>query len=158
MLGTICFQTGKIEESVDYFRKAIALNPGNHELHYQLGCALLGVRYRDDAIASLRQSLSIKADFFDAWVTLGNAYAWGGQLQESVDSYQQAMRINPGNPVPYCNLANVLSDQGKVEEAIKQLETGPAHPARLHGGALQHAGRTELHRCADTRGNFPCAP
>ncbi|MGO9416236.1 MAG: tetratricopeptide repeat protein [Syntrophobacteraceae bacterium] len=46
-----------------------------------------------------------------------------GRLSESVESYKQAIILNPSDPRPEFNLAVIYQDQGKLEEAERLYRT-----------------------------------
>ena len=62
-------------------------------------------------------------------IILGAAYAGQGKLQKSINSYNNAIKIDPNYAETYNNLGNVLHEQGKFDEAIenykKSLELNP---------------------------------
>ena len=80
---------------------------------------------------------------------LGNIYAEKGHLTESIEHYNEALRINPDYTEALNTLGNVLEYQGKLDEAVahylKALNIKPDNPV-LHrnlAGALQKLGKTE---------------
>ena len=55
---------------------------------------------------------------FIAWMGLGNSKYKLGDLDSSADAFQQATLIQPENGMAYNNLAHVLAEQGKLDEAL----------------------------------------
>jgi tetratricopeptide (TPR) repeat protein len=53
---------------------------------------------------------------------LGLALLQQGRTEEAIAQYRQALRINPGFPKTYCDLANALLQQGQIGEAIEAME------------------------------------
>ena len=49
---------------------------------------------------------------------IGNVLGEQGKLEESIDAYQKAIRIQPDYAEAYNNLGDVLREQGRLEESI----------------------------------------
>ena len=77
---------------------------------------------------------------------MGNVQKDLWKLEETIASYQQALRLKPDYADAFNNLGLALKDQGKLDEAIgnyqQALRLQPDHPmARCNlGGALQQVG------------------
>ncbi|MBI4489639.1 MAG: tetratricopeptide repeat protein [Deltaproteobacteria bacterium] len=57
-----------------------------------------------------------------SYSNLGNAFAKQGKIHEAIESYQQALGIQPDDAVAHYNLANLLAEQGRLEEAKRHYE------------------------------------
>ena len=55
---------------------------------------------------------------FIAWMGLGNSKYNLKELDSSADAFSRASQLQPENGLAYNNLANVLAEQGKLEEAL----------------------------------------
>ncbi len=55
---------------------------------------------------------------FVAWMGLGNSKYNLKELDSSADAFSRASQLQPENGLAYNNLANVLAEQGKREEAL----------------------------------------
>lgn len=80
---------------------------------------------------------------------LGNAFSKEGKIEEAVDSYHQALRLEPGYGVAHYNLGNLLAQQGNFKDAeshvAKAIEIDSLH-AEAHnslGNILARQGRLE---------------
>ena len=85
---------------------------------YRLGIALKDLGQLDDAVASCRRALQIKADYAEAHSNLGNAFRELGHLEEAAASYRRALEIKPGYAEAHSNLGSVSNDLGQPEDAI----------------------------------------
>jgi TolB-like protein/cytochrome c-type biogenesis protein CcmH/NrfG len=106
------------------------------------------------AIAMLEKSASIDPNYALTWAHLGKAYTTSATLQlggrEQYDkaqaAYLKAIALSPKLPEPRIYMANMLTDTGRVEQAVPllrtALETSPNN-AELHwelGYAYRFAG------------------
>lgn len=83
------------------------------------------------AIAMLEKSVSIDPTYAPAWAHLGRAYTTNASLEaggrEQYDraqaAYEKAMALNSGLVESRIYLANLLTDTGRVEQAVPLLRT-----------------------------------
>jgi TolB-like protein/tetratricopeptide (TPR) repeat protein len=109
------------------------------------------------AIAVLEKSVAMNPNYAPAWAHLGKAYAASATLQlggrEQYDkaqaAYEKAIALNPNLPEPRIYMANMLTDTGRVEQAVPllrtALQTNPDN-AEVHwelGYAYRFAGMLE---------------
>ena len=85
----------------------------------------------------------------EAYKQLGHIYRTRGLKETAADYYRKAIGFIEENnlskfslPILYSELATVLIDTGRYEEAAEELEKrqGAAHPARIHLAAEAQAG------------------
>ncbi len=67
----------------------------------------------DKAITHLNKAIAIHPNYRNAYLLLGNAYFYKGNYQRAVESYNEVLRLNPGNRDGTNNLAVALREQGK---------------------------------------------
>jgi tetratricopeptide (TPR) repeat protein len=121
-LGMALGQTGKIEEAIGHFERALRLNPDSAEAHNNLGMALAQTGKIEEAIGHFEQALRITPGFAKAHNNLGIALGQTGKIGEAIAQYEQALRINPDYADAHYNLGMALAQTGKTEEAIGQYE------------------------------------
>lgn len=137
------------QESIEQFRKAIAINPDDVVAHYNLAFALQAVGKPDDAIPHLVESLRIEPRDVKARVELGKLLAHAGRFDEAIADLQRATAIRPRDPEAQRTLGRVLASRGRLEEAITQytevLDRDPEDVTALLylGDALAASGRPE---------------
>lgn len=80
-------------------------------------------------ISSLKQALSVSPDNLPLILMLGQAYLEEFQFEEARETFENALRIEPGNPVARTQIAQLLEVEGRSSEAILRLEQVNAeHP------------------------------
>lgn len=135
------------------------LNPGKPANAMAYEYYLRGVDYYalsdfPAAIAMLEKSAALDPNYALTWAHLGKAYTtsatlrFGGreQYDKAQAAYQKAMALNPELVEPRIYMANMLTDTGRVEQAVpllrSALQTSPNN-AELHwelGYAYRFAG------------------
>jgi tetratricopeptide (TPR) repeat protein len=56
-----------------------------------------------------------------AWMGLGNSFYAKGNLSSAASAFEQAIKLYPQNGMPQNNLAQVLWEQGKKEQALQTI-------------------------------------
>jgi len=106
-------------------------NPSNRAAYedYLRGVDLYAMNDFESSIAILERSTALDASYSPAWVHLGRAYEanaslqFGGreQYQKAEAAFQKALRLNPASIEARVYMANLLTDTGRVEEAVPLL-------------------------------------
>ena len=94
---------------------------GPESAHYNLAVTLekKGPKYAEAAIAQYRAAISINAQHPKSWSGLAMLHHSQGQAAEAVHAHQQAIAIQPLNPIYHYNLGNVLMENYKLQEAAE---------------------------------------
>ncbi|MBI5439068.1 MAG: tetratricopeptide repeat protein [Nitrosomonadales bacterium] len=98
-------------------RRAVELDTGNAEGHYNLGIMLYRQGLASEAEASYRRALEIRPDYAEAHYNLGDVFRKLDRLGEAEASYRRALQIKPDYAGAHNNLGNTLMDMGRLEEA-----------------------------------------
>ena len=148
-VGNNLQKSGRIDDAIVCFRKALEINPNFSKAHYNLGTALQKRGQIAEAIAHYRRALDITPDFIDAHNNLGAALMGCGQIDEAIVHFQKVLETNPDSAGAHNNLGFTLAGQGRLDEAIthyhKALEINPDY-AEAHnnlGNAFQKSGQID---------------
>ena len=131
---------------ITLWEDAVAKGPGMFRARANLGLAYGKEERHQEAIVQFEQALTIKGDFADAWVELGNTYHELGQLERAEQAYRRALALNPSIEGVYYNLGNLALGRGHVPSAIRlyrETLTRNPHFANAHnnlGQALEKSG------------------
>jgi len=123
-LGSAMLEAKKLDEAVDHFTTAVALNPKYDRLRYNLAMGLFQQGKIAQALQCMQTALQFNPDNDRAHVVLGRLCMLQGQMEEAVSHFQQALRLNPDNPGRvdvYLLLGQALMTQGNPEEAAQQF-------------------------------------
>ncbi|XP_058063645.1 uncharacterized protein LOC131213592 [Anopheles bellator] len=89
---------GDARLSIECFRSALAIDPTNAEVLFNLARVLYNLQYLDDAIHLTKRSLEVQPKDRSAWqqyFTLGEIFKAYGHFQESVNHLRQALELYP---------------------------------------------------------------
>ena len=111
--------------AVDTDTPAAALPDPKDEIgvlaRYRTAIDLAGRREFAEAIARLEEILAGRPEMADVWLQLGNLQARSGHLTGAVESYRQAVALNPTDPV---GLLAVASTRLRLQELDAAWEHG----------------------------------
>jgi tetratricopeptide (TPR) repeat protein len=107
-LGGLMAQHGDPVAVIDYFRKAIEMDPGNGQAHNNLGNSLLALHEWETAGREFQAALEIMPDLANSHWGLGYALMMQGKLDEAVDQFRTALRLNPNDAESRRNLEEAL--------------------------------------------------
>ena len=135
---------GNLDHARSMYRQAISLQPNN--LDALLGLARLEDRQGrlEEALKIYQQAATAHPQNAKALNDLGLCYARSGQLPASIQLLDQAVRLQPGKALYRNNIAKVLTEVDRVDEAVAHLSA--VHPPAIAqynmGILLEQRGRT----------------
>jgi predicted O-linked N-acetylglucosamine transferase (SPINDLY family) len=118
-LGNALKRLGQLDEAMDCFNRALALNPNLPQLHFHLANALRDQGRLGEAIASYQRALELNPRYAGALLNLGRVlHHRQGRLGEALAVYDRALLIKPDFAEAHLNRGNVLRDEGRLAEAL----------------------------------------
>jgi tetratricopeptide (TPR) repeat protein len=106
-------------DSERLWRHTLAVTRGNDVAHLALGQLLLDQKRLGDAITELQTVVARHPNDVDARLKLASALSEKkGRMNDAIAEYQTAAKIDP-NPDVGTTLANLLLEQGRIDEAIQ---------------------------------------
>lgn len=91
-------------------------------LNFAMPVNLIKDKIKNKKITALKESdIEDYTKTTEYWFYLGYAYNESGMYQEAIESYNQAIRINPDDADAHNNLGLAYSNLGMYQEAIKSL-------------------------------------
>ena len=125
-LANIKRQSGKNQEALDLFMRAIKADPQIVEAYIGAAASLLSLGELDQAESFATQAIEINASIPGINEILGIASQNQQNYQQAVECYQKELTINPQSSTSLLNLGVLLLQQGKVEAAIEPLARAAA--------------------------------
>jgi tetratricopeptide (TPR) repeat protein len=121
-LATALAQTGDDGESVEEYRKALALNPNPPAAWYDhLAVSLTRTGDLPGAAENLRASLKLDPSDAGTEDNLGTILCEMGQTDEGFEHLRKAIAMAPDYPEAHNHLGWELAKTGHVDEAVTQL-------------------------------------
>jgi len=80
----------------------------------------------EEAVASFREAVRLKPDFFDAYANLANAYGKLKRFEEAIPIFEEAVRACPENAGLYSSLGLLYLNAGQGIKAVESLEKAAA--------------------------------
>ncbi len=120
-LGVVLRASGKPEEAVGCYRRALDLRLGDLAAMSNLANALKDLqRYRE--AVDLHQRVVSAQPTAAAWTNLGVALHDGGQLTDALAAFNQAVRLDPENASAHFDRAQVLLRLGRYDTGWRAFD------------------------------------
>lgn len=155
-IGDWHFRSGRPDEAIASFRRAIELNPNDPLAHRHLGRILFRTAGFDEAIEPLRTAVRLDPFSGVANVWLADAFWSVGRAEKALFRLRRLIRERPDFPQAYDRLATYLVQTGDSGEAMRyimrQRELDTASGARWFRVCefwLQLGDPDNARRCAD---------
>jgi len=117
------FQLGHWRDGKTLYRHALEVTTDNHLALYNLARLHLMAREYPEAADLLRQANEVLPNTPEILLNLGTALHEGRISAAAAEqAYLQAASLEPTNPAPYNNLANLLSETGRQAAALPYYE------------------------------------
>jgi TolB-like protein/Tfp pilus assembly protein PilF len=128
-LGRVKVQTKRGAEGIAESERALALNPNLASAHAVIGLAKLFDGHPEETenheLEALRVSpYDTEADVWVAYIALAKRYL--GDYEAALSLYRRAKELNPNYPTGRFNMAAVLVELGRLDEARAEVQAGLA--------------------------------
>ena len=94
-------ETSNREKEMEYYSKAIDLNPNLVKAFIYRGLANMHTEHYDDAIADYDEAIRLDPKNLVAYIGRGHVKRKLEQYEEAILDYNEAIKINPNEGVPY---------------------------------------------------------
>ena len=129
--GNMFKEHGRLDEAIESYRLALAINPDYAEAYGDLGVVFKEQGKLDKAIANYRQALALKPDYAKAYINLGVVFHEGGILDEAAANYRRALAIKSDYVAAHFNLGALHMSLGQTEEALLSFRRAIAYKPDL---------------------------
>ena len=113
-------------------RRAIELDSDDALVHCALGLSYFLDRDLEAAISEFEYAILLNPSFARAHALLGNVLAGAGRAEEAIPYIEQAIRLNPHDPLMgpnYGRMSRALLSLRRHEEAVKWARQGMRYQA-----------------------------
>ena len=119
-IGAAYIQAGEVKKAVDYFEKALQINPRNEMALYELGFFSDQQGDFQKSIQYYNRYLNIDPFNYSTCFNLGITYNKAGQYDKAVEAYEFAHALNDDFNQALFNIGNAYANSGKYREAIQK--------------------------------------
>lgn len=120
-LANIYQQQGKSDKALKLYQGVLEKNPANVSIRRKLGSLYAELGKKEQAIAEWKKL--VEGDY-NQHQQLGVIYLSHKMYPDAIESFQQAIRVNPSYGYLYTQLASVYNIQGDVEKAASTYLDG----------------------------------
>ncbi|MGD9898924.1 MAG: protein kinase [Calditrichaceae bacterium] len=131
-LGMVHAGTGKYEEAVGDFSRALEINPTDADAYRGLANAYESQELFNEAEVTFKKAIELKPDYWAGYNDLGVYYYRHGRFEEAIQEFQNVIRLTPDNSRGYNNIGGIYYMQEKWEKAEEMFEQS----FRLHKSYL----------------------
>ena len=135
MVGVSCAESGREEEALRWFRRAVKEKPAEAQTHFNLAKTFAKLRQYDAAEKAYSSALQIDPSMADAANNLAHLYLRAGRFDDAQRMLDRACILLPDDETVAINSAAVLAAQRGPAAAIGYLQTFLARnpdAARVH--------------------------
>jgi tetratricopeptide (TPR) repeat protein len=125
--GFLLLQEGQLEEAEKHFERASELDPKSSLSYYGQGMVAMSrggfVGVPVGAVVGFEKTVGLTPDFAPAWFNLASIYALRQEtLPQALDAARRAASLVPGDSAYQYQVAVILGNLGRTEEARKAAE------------------------------------
>lgn len=117
-LGNMLRESGRLDDAIARYRRAVALRPDYPEAHNNLGNALRDAREPTAAMESCARAIELRPGYAQAYNNLGNALQDLGDLDGAATHYVRAIELDASMAMAHANLSAVRHKQLRCAEAL----------------------------------------
>lgn len=120
--GIEFWEGGKMDEALQEFKKALALDPNLVSSHSNIAAVYAEQGKFDDAMAELRIALRLDPDYAKAHHNLGVIYYQQRKFAQAIESFRKALILEPDSASNAKNLGNAYYESGNHTAALALYE------------------------------------
>lgn len=149
LLGDFAFRALQVKESVEAFRKCLALNSTNREANLKFAELNLYLKAYPDALKYANDALALDDRQAKPYFIKGFVYQETKDTARAISSFQTVVELDPGYYDAYIQLGNIFSKRNNPLAAqyyTNALRVRPSSTEALYnrGLFLQNVGKLDL--------------
>jgi superkiller protein 3 len=138
--GNNAYENGLYYIALEYYQKAIDINPNHADAYYNMGNAYHYLKNYAESIRCYQKAIDINPNYADAYYNMGIAYANLKNYNEALRHYQKAISIDPNYAAAYHNMGSAYIDLKNYAEAIRCYKKAIAINNPNHADAYYSMG------------------
>jgi Flp pilus assembly protein TadD len=132
-----------------HFRRALAVNPRDADVHHGFAFYLIAMERRDEARAEAAEAHRLQPTSLIIGTGVGRIFHFSGEDTRAIDEFERVIDLEPSFAQAHFDLSLALAHHGQFDEAIQQcrlaISLAPGRPVSngVLGHLLARAGRVE---------------
>ena len=150
ILGGALFYQDKLDEALNWFQRAVSLNPNYTRAWVNLGNAYQQKGDLTEALIAYDKAIAVDSKDSNTWYHLGLIHSELNDVDKAEDSYRSGLTHDATHQGCLSNLGILLSETGRLDEAMKHfklcLDLSPENP-NIHNNVaitFKHAKNADL--------------
>ncbi len=144
-LGNVSLGTGKYEDAVKQYQRALQLDPGSDYALGQLADAYQRLGNPKAAESAYRHAIALRPNYWGVYSGLGALFYGQARYSEAAEMFRKVIELAPDNYHGYSNLGAMYLYLGRYSDAIaasmRSIEVRPNRDAYTNLGAVYFAQR-----------------
>lgn len=120
-LGNACVNLQQVGDGITAFKKALMVKPDSQEARYSLGCAYFLDGQNVEAVKQFNACEKAGFTSVEMYSLMEVIFLDAEDYVQAVRCANRAIRLEPLNPQPYLDKAQLFMAQGKTKEALSCL-------------------------------------
>ena len=118
--GITANSTKNYDEAVEYFKKAVAVEPGYAKGHVNLGVAYSMAGHEDKALEAFIDAVEADSAEVEAWRNLGITYQALKEYSKAREAFEKLVELAPDDINGIFALSDMYFNEQEYEKALKQ--------------------------------------
>jgi Flp pilus assembly protein TadD len=141
-LGTALARSGRLNEALPLFSKAVALDPKYPDARSNLAATLYMKGRVREALVQAEEAVRLKPDYEEAQVNLALCLHNLSRIEEAIAHYREALKLKPSDAEAHNHLGVALLSEGRISEAVGEFQEAlKLDPGYNEARANLHAAR-----------------
>jgi len=112
---------GRVKAAWVEYRRALRDEPASPEILNRMARVEIRLGRPDRALRSLEKAVAVDPDYGASYIHRGIAFEMKKNLKSARRAWEEAIHINPFNPLPHDRLAFIYEREGLMEKAKREL-------------------------------------
>lgn len=133
--GKYIKDTGRYDEMLKDFNKAIELKPDYYSAYINRGNVFKMLKQYDEAIKDYNKVIELNPNSYEAYNNMGTVYMREKKYPEAISNLKRAIELKPDYGMAHANLGIVMYNIGKKDSACIEFQNAIKyrfHPAQEH--------------------------
>jgi len=140
LLGMIQERLGNPAQAKEFFRQAVALDPGSEDLHFNYANHVLQFENSQAAIEAFASEVERFPGSWRMRLGLGSAYYLSGKYEETAQALLRAIQLKPDSKLAYFLLGRVYESVESAQSSIQEVLRAYCDRAPDDAWAYYHYG------------------